>query len=172
MAPLEPSPLVVCDAGPLIHLDELECIDLLADFTEVCVPESVWREVQRHRPAALRRRSVYLNRVDVIPEPTEELAFVTRTYGLHVGEQEALRLLHQFPEAVLLTDDAAARFAASKLGFEVHGTIGILVRAWRRGQRTKRQVLKLLKAIPQHTTLYITTALLNTVIGQVEGGAP
>jgi hypothetical protein len=27
------SPLaVVCDAGPLIHLDELSCLDLLADF--------------------------------------------------------------------------------------------------------------------------------------------
>jgi hypothetical protein len=28
-------PLVVCDAGPLIHLDELGCMDLLLDFSEV-----------------------------------------------------------------------------------------------------------------------------------------
>ena len=34
-------PLVVCDAGPLIHLDELGCLDLLADFSEVLVPETV-----------------------------------------------------------------------------------------------------------------------------------
>lgn len=26
---------VVCDAGPLIHLDEAGCLDLLADFAEV-----------------------------------------------------------------------------------------------------------------------------------------
>jgi hypothetical protein len=25
---------VVCDAGPLIHLDELGCLGLLADFSE------------------------------------------------------------------------------------------------------------------------------------------
>ena len=43
--------LVVCDAGPLIHLDEVGCLDLLADFSEVLVPDAVRREVQRHRPA-------------------------------------------------------------------------------------------------------------------------
>ena len=42
-------PLVVCDAGPLIHLDELEALDLLADFAEVLVPDAVWREVE-HSP--------------------------------------------------------------------------------------------------------------------------
>jgi hypothetical protein len=65
-------PIVVCDAGPLIHLDEPEngdscsgtrnafryrwirdelgCLDLLSDFSEVLVPEAVWREVRQHRP--------------------------------------------------------------------------------------------------------------------------
>jgi hypothetical protein len=42
-------PLVVCDAGPLIHLDESGCLDLLSDFSEVLVPEAVWREVRQHR---------------------------------------------------------------------------------------------------------------------------
>lgn len=26
---------VVCDAGPVIHLDELNCLDLLTDFQEI-----------------------------------------------------------------------------------------------------------------------------------------
>ena len=30
-------PKVVCDAGPIIHLDELNCLDLLADFQEIIV---------------------------------------------------------------------------------------------------------------------------------------
>lgn len=47
--------VVVCDAGPLIHLDELDCLDLLGDFPEVLVPEAVWREVLKHRPSALER---------------------------------------------------------------------------------------------------------------------
>ena len=42
MAGSDPSRvLVVCDAGPLIHLHELGCMDLLADFAAVLVPETV-----------------------------------------------------------------------------------------------------------------------------------
>ncbi|WP_269144425.1 hypothetical protein [Methylicorpusculum oleiharenae] len=35
------SPVVVADAGLLIHLDELACHDILADFGKVIVPEAV-----------------------------------------------------------------------------------------------------------------------------------
>jgi hypothetical protein len=48
--------VVVCDAGPLIHLDELDCLDLVGDFPEMLVPEAVWHEVLRHRPAALDKK--------------------------------------------------------------------------------------------------------------------
>jgi hypothetical protein len=50
----QPTPLVVCDAGPLIDLDELGCLDLLADFSEVLVPEAVWVEVLNTGPVPLR----------------------------------------------------------------------------------------------------------------------
>ena len=42
--------VVVCDAGPLIHLDEVGCLDLLSDFQTLYVPRQVWIEVERHRP--------------------------------------------------------------------------------------------------------------------------
>jgi hypothetical protein len=41
--------VVIADAGPVIHLDELSCLYLLADFGRVIIPETVWMEVQRHR---------------------------------------------------------------------------------------------------------------------------
>lgn len=44
--------IVVCDAGPLIHLDELGCLDLLNEFQEVLVPPIVWKEVEHDRPSA------------------------------------------------------------------------------------------------------------------------
>ncbi len=65
--------VVVCDAGPIIHLDELRSLDLLRAFQEILVPYPVWEEVQRHRPSALRRRKFLLKRVDDMPEPTPEL---------------------------------------------------------------------------------------------------
>jgi predicted nucleic acid-binding protein len=44
---------VVCDAGPIIHLDELEALHLLRDFNKVIIPEGVFKEVLKHRPVAI-----------------------------------------------------------------------------------------------------------------------
>ena len=66
-------PLVVCDAGPLIHLDELGALDLLADFAEVLVPDAVWREVAQHRPGALTHSGVTLRRISPLMAVSPEL---------------------------------------------------------------------------------------------------
>lgn len=167
MAEADPS-LVVCDAGPLIHLDQLGCLSLLRDFALVQIPEAVWHEVERHRPAALRRRSLKLERVTELPEGTPELIQLAQAFLLDAGELEALRLMQVSTGAILLTDDAAARLVAERLEYEVHGTIGVIVRALRRQQRTKRQVLNLLRALPHRSTLFIQTKLLESVIEQIE----
>ena len=44
---------VICDAGPIIHLDELNCLDLLADYEEIVLPLVVEKEILEHRPYAL-----------------------------------------------------------------------------------------------------------------------
>ena len=58
MAKIEAWPTAICDAGPLIHLDEIGCLDLLADFRALLVPEQVRDEVARHRPSALDSRNL------------------------------------------------------------------------------------------------------------------
>jgi predicted nucleic acid-binding protein len=158
---------VVCDAGPLIHLDELGCLDLLSDFAAALVPDPVWQEVERHRPSALRRRKVKLLRRIALPDPAPEFAQLAGAFSLASGEVGALRLIQQLPGAMLLTDDAAARLVAERLGREVHGTIGIVVRALRRQQRTRRQVLNLLRSIPKRSSLFIDERLLAEIAEEV-----
>jgi len=85
-------PLVVCDAGPLIHLDELDSLDLLADFAAVLVPDAVWREVAHHRPGALTHPDVTLRRIIPKVAATPELEALARVFNLHTGEWEELRL--------------------------------------------------------------------------------
>lgn len=159
--------LVICDAGPLIHLDELGCLDLLSDFKETRVPNAVWDEVARHRPSALRRRSMKLQRAASLPVAAAELNDLAEAFSLGAGEFETLRLMQDNPDAILLSDDAAARLVAGKLGYQIHGTIGVVVRALRRRQRTKRQVLNLLRSIPRRSSLFVAAALLESVIEEV-----
>lgn len=167
------SPLdVVCDAGPLIHLDELGCLDLLADFRAVLVPEQVWREVAHHRPDALQHPGVEIQQVPVTLSEDAHFQALVRALALDLGEQAALSLVALRPDAILLTDDAAARLAATGLGHQAHGTIGIVLRAIRRQQRTPDEVLSILRDLPSRSTLHIRPGLLEEIIAQVEGRIP
>ena len=167
----QPMPLLVCDAGTLIHLDEVGCLDLLADFSEVLVPEAVWVEVLKHRPSALAHSAVSLRRVrPTAPEPPA-LEALAEVLSLHTGEWEALRVALEHRPGLLLADDTATRLAAGNLGIATHGTIGILVRAIRRRQRTKPEVLAVLRVLTAQSTLHLKRSLLDAVIHEVESQA-
>ncbi len=160
-------PLVICDAGPLIHLDELGCLDLLADFRNVLVPEAVWREVRRHRPSVLLQSVVTLQMIVPSQPVSPVLGAMTRLLTLHTGELEALRVALEHGSALLLTDDTAARLAARNLAIRAQGTLGILLRSIRRRQRSKDAVLEVLRELPQRSTLHLKRDLLDEVIREV-----
>lgn len=166
MARTKPA-LVVADAGPLMHLDELAALDVLSDYAEVFVPNAVWLEVQHHRPQALQHAIVKLVRQPP-PPASARINAMTAIYTLHHGEREALTLCLDHAVDVLLTDDTAARLAAKTLNITTHGTLGLLIRAVRRHLRTPSEVLALLAAIPQQTTLHIRPSLLNEIVTRVK----
>jgi predicted nucleic acid-binding protein len=162
------SRLVVLDAGPLIHLDELGALDLLADFGRCRIPPTVVSEVERHRRGVLGRIGAH-SEIAAPPRPIPSpIAALAGTYPLHAGEIEALAIASTHHDSLFLTDDAAARLAAQRLSIPVHGTIGILLRAIRRGQRSSREVEALLRAIPVRSTLHIKRALLLEIIEEVQ----
>src|SRR6266446_5750920 len=158
---------VVSDAGPLIHLDELGCIDVLSAFRQVLVPKEVWREVRHHRPAALRTPGVPFQKVDIIPAPTPQLSVLIQDFPIDVGEEEALRLMGKFSEAAFLTDDAAARMVAQLLGYEVHGTIGLLILGWRIGLRSKKDIIAILKSMRLQSSLFVTKEFLKSAVSEL-----
>jgi len=157
--------VVVSDAGPLIHLHELDALQVL-DFPEILIPSAVWHEVTRHRPETLQSPALSLRprRVDALP-PT--LMATASLFGLHRGEQEALALCAEAPGSILLTDDAAARMAAGSLSVTAHGSIGLIVRGVRRQILTPQQGLNRLTAIPERSSLHVRPALLADVIRMV-----
>jgi predicted nucleic acid-binding protein len=158
--------IVIADAGPIIHLDELDSLALLADFEKVIIPETVCHEVQQHRPFALLHPKIKFIRQRANRFSAQVNALIP-IYTLHSGEQEALHLCCELSNSLLLTDDTAARLAAKSLNIAVHGTLGVLLRAIRQQLLSKSQVLNLLQAIPTQTTLHIRPSLLQEVITEV-----
>ena len=160
--------VVVCDAGPLIHLDELGCLPLLSDFPSVLVPELVWGEVSRHRPTAFENAGVMIERRTATTPLPPNLESLGRLFALHNAEFDALHLALETNAGLFLTDDTAARLAARQLSIPVHGTIGIVLRALRRGQKPKDEVLRLLRSLTSVSTLHIRRSLLDEILREIE----
>lgn len=172
MGRTEPGSTVVCDAGPIIHLDELESLDLLADFHPLLVPPAVWHEVQAHRASALAQTKILFQRTTQTEHHNPALDSLVQAFSLDAGEREALLLMRANPRALLITDDAAARLVGERLGFRVRGTVGILIRAIRRGQRTPQEVLTLLEQIPTRCSLHIRPDLLRDIVTEISQAHP
>ncbi len=109
-----------------------------------------------------------LQQTSVALSEYEPLQALVRALALDLGEQAALSSMMSHPNAILLTDDAAARLTAEALGYRVHGSIGILLRAIRRRQRTEHEVLSILRDLPLRSSLHVRPALLEEIIAQVE----
>lgn len=122
--------IVVSDAGPLISLARLDLLPLLQQlFIEVQVPEDVIREcMARSGNADTVRISDALNQ-GLLQACT---ALELKLPGLEAGECAAISRALEIG-AGLLMDERAARAHAAALGLAVTGTLGVLVRARRRG---------------------------------------
>ena len=127
----------------------MDSLRLLCDFPSVLVPEVVWAEARRYRPHLFDLPNPSFSRIRPRHPPHPALAALSRLMPLHAGETQALQIGEEYGADLLLTDDTAARLAAREFLLPVHGTLGILLRAIRRGQRSSQEVLDLLRAIPR-----------------------
>lgn len=153
----------VCDAGPIIHLDEIGVLYLIEDFQEILLCPAVIEEVQTKRPTLFTKISPpFIASPKAFPiDPT--LITMCSALSLDAGESESLALMERNPAAIFLTDDSAARMVAERMGYKVHGTIGILLRSIRRNQLNPKEVLGLLGSLPQRCSLFIKPSLLEEI---------
>lgn len=140
----------VADTGPLIHLDEIDALHLVSVVDELLIPQTVYGELEAGTvPSAL----------DYIEYEVVEAEATELTVDLDPGETAALAVASE-RSAVLLTDDLAARDAAEDLEVEVHGSIGVIVLAYTRGEVTKSKAADLMRALQTETSLFITDAVV------------
>lgn len=122
---------VVSNSGPLIALERIERLDILAlVYGEVVVPPAVYSEVLRDdRPGATALEYAKWLQVGEVGDHStvDRLRF-----WLDAGESAAIVLAQQLG-AMLLIDERRGRSIATALGIPVTGTVGTLIAAKRRG---------------------------------------
>lgn len=153
--------VAVADAGPIIHLDEIDALDLLSVADGLLIPQTVFDELEACTvPPALSNIKYEIVEADIT-----ELAV-----DLDPGETAALAVASE-RSAVLLTDDLAARDAAKDLDVEVHGSIGVIVLAHTRGELNKSKAIELMRALQAETSRFIRDAVVEQGIGVLDKSA-
>lgn len=122
--------VVVSDAGPLISLARLDLLTVLQSlFEEVQVPDDVVVECMA-RPGNTDTMRISDALKQGLLRPCTPS--VLKLPGPEVGECAAISRALEIG-AALLVDERAARAQAAAMGLAVTGTLGVLVRARRRG---------------------------------------
>ena len=146
-------------AGPLIHLAEIDSLELLSTFDTLLVPETVYEEVDAGGiPDGL---------VDLPYESVEADESRIGAEELDAGERAAIAVAEE-RGVVLLTEDLAAREAASEAGVEVHGSVGVSALGYARGLLDRDGATSLMRALQRETNLLVTEAVVERGIRMLD----
>lgn len=150
---------IVSDTGPLLHLHEATCLALLEHAGTVAVPKAVDREMVQHVREWHTRKPPWIAVTSVIAPYDVQATGWQQSGLLETGEAEAIALALQLSATWLLTDDTAARVFATALGFEVHGSLGIVLWAAARGYLSREESATALDRLA-HSSLWISARVL------------
>lgn len=120
---------VVVDATPIVALAGIARLDLFRSlYGEVLVPPAVWHELVTggQRPGGLA--DLGLAPWIKIAAPPDAASFALSA-DLDRGEAEVIALARELNANLVVIDDRLGRRHALRLGLEITGTIGVLLRA-------------------------------------------
>jgi predicted nucleic acid-binding protein len=154
----------VTDAGPLVHLSWIAQLGLLSSlFDEIIVPAGVRDEVLRASsdvPGVDDLRNAFATSRFSVQQVVDVAAVQAFAATLDPGESEALVLMRESQADLLLADDRRARLQATRQGYRLTGTLGILRTARSRGLIPSAAVFL---GELQHRGFRLSTELLDLV---------
>ena len=156
-------PKVIVNSTPLIVLCGIGRLDILRElYHEIMIPTAVYQEVTVIEDSAcwqIKASTDWIH-VEEIGDHTEKKMYKAK---LHDGEVEVMILAQEQKADLLIIDDNAAKKTAKYLGLRVTGTLGVLVKAKKKGLIEK--IAPLLLEMKQNG-FYIDAALENIVLEQ------
>ena len=134
--------MILSNATPLIYLAKIGKLDLLRSlYKEVSIPEEVYKEVVKGKEnkffdALIIDKSIKDGWIKIkkIKVKKEIESFASE---IDLGEIELISLATETKPYLILIDDASARAIAESFGFNVKGTIYVLLRAYKKKMISK-----------------------------------
>lgn len=168
--------MVVTNSGPLMALGKLGHLDLLERlYEQVVMPAAVYDEVivkgfargcldAYQIKLAIQRK--YLVVMDCkAPHPQVEYL------PLHKGEKDVLKLALDNRSSLVLMDDMIAREHAQVFGFQVKGTLGVIVSAYRDKLLSIDEVQIILETIMRRNDIWIASGLCQSILTRLNNAS-
>lgn len=154
----------------MIHLAQIGKLRLFSVFSRVCIPKAVFREVCiEGRPGEKELRGAgNIETLEISGKNIERIKGKVKNYRLGEGEFQALCLCDELGKNIFLTDDLEAREAGKHLGFEVHGSVGIVVRAYKNGLLNLAAAKRALDDLYRISKLFVARAIVEKAIEELE----
>ena len=154
----------VSDTGPIIHLSEINLIKAFDIFSVVVIPEAVERELKNNKIPIFKKIKI----LELSPDFKDKVKILTNQENLDLGEAFAIVLAMQEKTDYFLTDDLDARNVAIKYNLQVHGTIGVVLRAFREKIIDKKTAIEKVNELYTKSSLFITKDLVESVLKAIE----
>lgn len=160
----------VSNTGPIIHLSEIGCLHCLKIVENLFIPKSVESEIRsKNAPGKNELRSanwiITKELDDVLKEKADK---IVKDFGIELADAEAIVLARTNNIKLLFTDDKSAREIAEYYGLEVHGSAGIIARAYRSRILSYEEVKHALEKLHQESSLYMTDRVYKIVLDLIE----
>ncbi len=164
----------VSNTGPIIHLSEIGCFHCLNIVENLFIPKSVESEIRsKNAPGKNELRTAgWITTKELDGAQKEKADKIARDFGIELADAEAIVLAKTNDIKLLFTDDKSAREIAEYYGLEVHGSAGIITRAYRSKILSYEEVKEALEALHKRSSLYITDRVYKIVLDLIEMNKP
>lgn len=152
---------VIVNSTPLIILGNIDRLDILQKiYGEIIIPRAVFEEVTSKNDDAKLKLSQNLSWIKIceVKDKSNRKIYQSK---LHDGEVEVMMLANEISADLLIIDDNAAKKTAKFLGFNVTGTLGVLLKA--KTQKIIGEIKTILKEM-LNRGFYISPKVLEIVL--------
>lgn len=140
---------IISDTGPILHLHEISLIEILSIFHQIIISNLINSELNFYDINLSNKLNITIEDVD-----NYAIRDFSIPFKIHDPDKSVLILAKKYQISLILTDDLELRKAAEFSRIKVMGTVGILVKAFKKGVLSKNELFDNIDILFENSSLF------------------
>lgn len=153
----------VLDSGPVIHLEQIDRLEILEVMQTGHITEEVRGEVG---PQIVQKTDLKVKELKASSK--DRAKHLSTKHGIELGESTAIALGKQLGLKLVFTDDLDARKTAENTGLEPHGTLALVTKAYSKDKVGRKEAENIVDSLYRDSSLFITKDLVQWTKKQIK----